>query len=50
MEREADEPLAILIASVLDHWARGGQVNRQRVGFTNRSLEGDLGMNFKIKQ
>lgn len=50
VEREADEPLAILIASVLDHWARGGQVNRQRVSFTNRSLEGDLGMNFKIKQ
>ena len=44
------ELLAILIASVLDHWARGGQVNRQRVSFTNRSLEGDLGMNFKIKQ
>ena len=50
VEQEADEPLAILIASVLDHWALGGQTDRQRVGFTNRSLQRGLGMTFKLRQ
>lgn len=44
-----DEPLAILVASVLDHWSRNGQIDSNKVQFRNRSLADDLGMGFRVK-
>lgn len=44
-----DEPLAILVASVLDHWARGGQTNKEGIRFRNRCFSDNLGMSFKDK-
>lgn len=48
--KQDDEPLAILVASVLDHWARGGQFDKDKVQFRNRSLTDNLGMGFKINE
>ncbi|MGM9891441.1 LURP-one-related/scramblase family protein [Limosilactobacillus sp.] len=44
-----DEPLAILIASVLDHWSRTGQIDTEKVQFRNRSLAGNCGMGYRLK-
>lgn len=44
-----DEPLAILIASVLDHWSRNGQLDSKRVQFRNRSLANNLEMGCRLK-
>lgn len=47
--RKEDEPLAILVASVLDHWARGGQFDVNKVQFKNRSLSDSFGMGYRLK-
>lgn len=47
--KKENEPLAILIASVLDHWARGGQVESRKVRFKNPNLANNLGMDFHNK-
>lgn len=44
-----DEPLAILVASVLDHWSRNGQLDSDKIQFKNRSLADGFGMGFRIK-
>lgn len=46
VEQEADEPLAILVASVLDHWARHGQRSAKRLRFRKARLSGSFGMDF----
>lgn len=46
-----DEPVAILIASVLDHWARKGdrKTSRFRSPANNYNLQEDLSLKFKYK-
>lgn len=43
ISNKGDEPLAILIASVLDHWARRGQTSRSKA--TNRFAPNNLSLN-----
>lgn len=50
ISKQADEPLAILVASVLDHWSRNGQLDADKVQFRNRSLANNLGMGYQLKQ
>lgn len=45
--QQADEPLAILVASVLDHWARRGQRDRDRFRLRHPRLADNLGMGIK---
>ena len=47
VEQKADEPLAILVASVLDHWARHGQRDPKHLRFRRARLADNFGMGFK---
>lgn len=44
VDRRVDEPLAILVASVLDHWARRGQRSPNRLRFRSPQACNNLGM------
>ncbi|WP_267201299.1 LURP-one-related/scramblase family protein [Limosilactobacillus kribbianus] len=50
VEHQEEEPLAILIASVLDHWARRGQREPGRLRFRNPQTCGDLGMGISLRR
>lgn len=47
VDQQADEPLAILVASVLDHWARRGQRSRNCFRLRHPRLADNLGMGIK---
>ncbi|MDO4902702.1 MAG: hypothetical protein Q3959_00405 [Limosilactobacillus sp.] len=50
VSQQSDEPLAILIASVLDHWARTGQFDLNKIKFKNRTLANNWGMEMRLKR
>ncbi|HJE27463.1 MAG TPA: hypothetical protein K8V26_06095, partial [Limosilactobacillus pontis] len=47
VDQQADEPLAILVASILDHWARRGQRDKARLRLRRPRLADNLGMDIK---
>lgn len=50
VDYEADEPLAILVASVLDHWARRGQREPGKFRFNRTNPVNNMGIPFSSHQ